>query len=100
MAPDMLAGIDIGTLIERRAELRGGQPIIAGTGVFVHRIAGWYKLGLSPAEIAENYGHLSLAHVHAALAYYHGNLEEIEGYLRDEEAEEERLRGTIALGCS
>jgi uncharacterized protein (DUF433 family) len=94
----MLAEIDIGTLIQRRPELRGGRPIVAGTGVSVHRIAGWYRLGLSPEEIAENYGHLSLAQVHAALAYYHANREEIEGYLRDEEAEEDRLRGSVAPG--
>ena len=98
MAPDMLAEIDIGTLIQRRPEIRGGRPIVAGTGVSVHRIAGWYRLGLSPEEIAENYGHLSLAQVHAALAYYHANREEIEGYLRDEEAEEDRLRGSVAPG--
>jgi uncharacterized protein (DUF433 family) len=58
--------------------------VVAGTSVSVHRIAGWYKLGLSPEEIAEHYGHLSPAQVHAALAYYHSNREEIEGYLRDE----------------
>jgi uncharacterized protein (DUF433 family) len=98
MPPDMLAEIDIGTLIQRRPEIRGGRPIVAGTGVSVHRIAGWYRLGLSPEEIAENYGHLSLAQVHAALAYYHANREEIEGYLRDEEAEEDRLRGSVAPG--
>lgn len=94
----MLAEVDIGRLIERRPELRGGRPIVAGTGVSVHRIAGWYRLGLSPEEIAENYGHLSLAQVHAALAYYHANREEIEGYLRDEETEEDRLRRSIASG--
>ena len=43
--------------------------MVAGTSVSVQRIAGWYKLGLSPEEIAENFGHLSLAQVHAALAY-------------------------------
>jgi uncharacterized protein (DUF433 family) len=98
MAPEMLAEVDIGRLIERRPELRGGRPIVAGTGVSVHRIAGWYKLGLSPEEIAGNYGHLSLAQVHAALAYYHANREEIESYLRDEETEEDRLRSSIASG--
>lgn len=85
----MLAETDIGTLIDRRREIQSGRPIIAGTGVSVHRIAGWYKLGLGPEEIAENFGHLSLAQVHAALAYYHANPEEIEGYLREEEAEDE-----------
>jgi hypothetical protein len=48
---------------------------VAGTSVSVQRIAGWYKLGLSPEEIAENFGHLSLAQVHAALADYHSNRE-------------------------
>ncbi|MPY90943.1 MAG: DUF433 domain-containing protein [Luteitalea sp.] len=87
----MLAATDIGTLIERRADVRGGRPVVANTTVSVHRIAGWCKLGLSPEEIADNFGHLSLAQVHAALAYYHANREEIEAYLRDEEADDRRL---------
>lgn len=82
----MLAATDIGSPIERRLGVRGGRPVIAGTGVSVQRIAGWYKLGLSAEEIAENFGHLTLAQVHAALAYYHANREEIEVYLRDEES--------------
>ena len=90
----MLATTDIGALIERRPQVRGGRSVIAGTGVTVHRIAGWYKLGLSPEEIAENFGHLSLAQVHAALAYYHANREEIEGYLAQEEAADGRLSGS------
>ena len=65
--------------------------MVAGTSVSVQRIAGWYKLGLSPEEIAENFGHISLAQVHAALAYYHSNREEIEAYLRDEDAPNAQL---------
>jgi uncharacterized protein (DUF433 family) len=83
---------DIGHLIERRNEVRGARPVVAGTGVTVHRIAGWYKLGLSAEEIAENFGHLSLAQIHAALAYYHSNREEIDAYLRDEDALDTHLR--------
>lgn len=49
-------------------------------------VAAWYKMGLSPEEIATQYGHLSLAQVHAALAYYHANPEEIEMDLSEEEA--------------
>jgi hypothetical protein len=52
---------------------------------------GWYKLGLSPEEISDRIGHLSLAQVHAALAYYHANREEIEADIASEEAEAERL---------
>jgi uncharacterized protein (DUF433 family) len=71
--------------------MRGGRPRIAETGVTVRRIVGWYKLGWSPEEIADRTGHLSLAQVYAALAYYHANREEIEADMAAEEAEAERL---------
>jgi uncharacterized protein (DUF433 family) len=82
---------DIGTMIECSPEIRGGRPRIAGTGITVRRIAGWYKLGLSPEEIAERIGHLTLAQVHAALTYYHANQEEIEDDIASEESEADRL---------
>ena len=83
--------IDIGTLIIRTPDIRGGRPRIAGTGITVRRIVGWYKLGLSPEEITDRIGHLTLAQVHAALAYYHVNQEEIEADIASEEDEAERL---------
>lgn len=82
---------DIGNLIVRVPEIRGGRPILTGTGVTVHRIVGWYKLGLSPEEIANQFGHLSLAQVHAALTYYHANHDEIEAEIAAEEDEGDRL---------
>lgn len=87
----MAAVTDIGTLIVRSPEIRGGRPRIAGTGITVRRIVGWYKLGLNPEEIADEIGHLTLAQVYAALAYYHANREEIEADMAAEEAEAERL---------
>ena len=87
----MATGIDIGTLLVRTAEMRGGRPRVAGTGVTVRRIVGWYRLGLSPEEIADRISHLSLAQVHAALAYYHANEEEIEQDIAEEETEAEQL---------
>jgi uncharacterized protein (DUF433 family) len=83
--------VDIGTLIVRTPDVRGGRPRIAGTGITVRRIVGWYKLGLNPEEIADRLGNLSLAQVHAALAYYHANQGEIEADSAAEEAEAERL---------
>ena len=83
--------VDIGTLITRTPDVRGGRPRVAGTGVTVRRIVGWYKLGLSPEEIASRIGHLTLAQVHAALAYYHANQDEIEADIAAEEAEADRL---------
>ncbi len=82
---------DIGTLITRSPDVRGGRPRVAGTGVTVRRIVSWYQLGLSPEEIADRVGHLTLAQVHAALAYYHLNRDEIESDLAGEQAEQERL---------
>jgi uncharacterized protein (DUF433 family) len=87
----MTTGIDIGTLIVRTAEMRGGRPRVAGTGVTVRRIVGWYKLGLSPEEIISEIPHLTLAQVYAALAYYHANREEVEADITAEEVEVERL---------
>lgn len=86
----MALAIDIGSLIVRTPEIRGGRPRIAGTGVTVRRVVGWYKLGLSPEEIANRIGHVSLAHIYAALTYYHANREEIDADIAAEEAEAER----------
>jgi uncharacterized protein (DUF433 family) len=79
--------VDIGTLITQSPEIRGGQPRISGTGVTVRRIAGWHKLGMTAEEIAAEFGHLSLAQIHAALAYYYANVDEIESIIEAEERE-------------
>ena len=69
---------DIGSLIVRSDDIRGGRLRIAGTGVTVRRIVGWYRRGLTPEEITTEVPHLSLAQVYAALTYYHANREETE----------------------
>ena len=87
----MDTAVDIGTLITRSPRIKAGRPRIAGTGVTVRRIVGWYKLGLTPEEIADEAGPLTLAQVHAALTYYHANRAEIEADIAAEDAETERL---------
>jgi uncharacterized protein (DUF433 family) len=82
---------EIGSLISRRPDIRGGRPGIAGTGVSVRRIAQWHNMGLIPEEIARKLGHVSLAQVHAALAYYHANQTEIDADLETEAREAESL---------
>ena len=82
---------DIGSLIVRTPEIRGGRARIAGTGLTVRRVVEWYKLGFSPEEIAYEIGHLSLANVFAALAYYHANRDEIEADIANEKVVAERL---------
>jgi uncharacterized protein (DUF433 family) len=82
---------NIGELITASPDIRGGRPRIAGTGVTVQRIVALYKTGLSPEEIADEFGHLSLAQVYAGLAYYHANREQIEAALAADQAEGEML---------
>ena len=86
----MAALTDIGTLIAQTPGFCGGRPRIAGTGVSIRRIAGWYKLGLTPKRsppIPPSY----FAQVHAALAYYHANRDEMDAEMAAEEAEANRL---------
>lgn len=95
----MSTPVDIGTLIVRSSEIRGGRPRIAGTGVTVRRIVVWYRLGLTAEEIADQFGHISVGQVYAALAYYHANREEIDADLAEEDAltaELERQHGRSA----
>ena len=56
----------------------GGKPRIAGHRIAVIHVATWHnEMKMSVAEIAEDYK-LSLADVHAALAYYYDHQEEID----------------------
>ncbi len=66
--------------------LRGGVPHIAGTRMAVSDVALLHlKLGRSVAEIAAEYD-LSLASVHAALAYYFDHQAEIDARIVEDEA--------------
>lgn len=44
----MAETVNIGTLIDCSPDFHNSRPKIAGTGVTVRRIAGWYKLGWTP----------------------------------------------------
>lgn len=56
-----------------------GKPRIAGTRIKVQHVATWYeRMGLSPDEIVSNWPHLTLADVHAALAYYYAHRAQID----------------------
>ncbi len=68
----------LATHIETTPGLVGGRPRIAGRRITVQNIAIWHeRLGLSADEIAGEHD-LSLADVHAALAYYFDHREEID----------------------
>lgn len=72
--------------------LLGGKPHIAGHRISVQAVAIWHeRMGYSPEEIASDY-QLSLAEVHAALAYYFDHREEIEQSIRAGLALAEEIR--------
>ena len=71
----------------------GGRACIAGHRIRVMDIVVWHEMrGQSPDEIVDGFPGISLADVHAALAYYFDNRQEIEGDFKREEEIAEALR--------
>lgn len=65
--------------ISQTPDICGGAPVIAGTRIRVSHIAHRYeRQRQSPDEIVQAYPHLTLAQVHAALAYYYSHREVID----------------------
>ncbi len=53
-------------------KIRGGDPIIAGTGIRVVDIAIRYEImGLTPEDIMISLPHITLPQIHDALSYYY-----------------------------
>lgn len=73
----MIAAQPLAGLIIKDPQIHNGRPVLAGTGVAVRTVVGYYKLGLTPEETADQMD-LDLALVYAALAYYHLNHAEVE----------------------
>jgi uncharacterized protein (DUF433 family) len=82
------------TYIESDPAICGGKPRIAGTRIRVLDIAALHvHERLNPEEIASKiYPHLTLAQIHAALAYYYEHREEIDASIRETEHAEARFR--------
>jgi uncharacterized protein (DUF433 family) len=77
--------------ITRVQGVKGGEPIIRGTGVTVQTIVVLTQHGLTPEQIVEEYeGILTLAQVHDALGYYYDHPGEIEQYIAKNQAALER----------
>jgi uncharacterized protein (DUF433 family) len=63
----------------------GGEPHILGRRIKVRHVAVWHEeMGMSPTEIAVTYPTITLAQVHAALAYYYDHKEEIRAAIEEE----------------
>jgi uncharacterized protein (DUF433 family) len=56
----------------------GGRPRIAGHRIRVQDVVVWHEqLGYTPDEIVSEHPGITLADVHAALAYYYDHLDQI-----------------------
>jgi uncharacterized protein (DUF433 family) len=56
----------------------GPRPVVVGTDIKVAQIAWEYEHnGMSPDEIVDAHPHISLADVHAALAYFYDHMDAI-----------------------
>jgi uncharacterized protein (DUF433 family) len=78
--------------IESTPDVAGGKPRIAGRRITVQDIVIRHeRLGWSVDQIATEYD-LTLADVHAALAYYFDNREEIDRSINDGNAFVEALK--------
>jgi uncharacterized protein (DUF433 family) len=72
--------------IEITPDVRSGKPRIAGTRITVADVAIKHlELGQSLEEIARKF-HLSLAAVHAGMAYYYDHRAEIDASIEADEA--------------
>jgi uncharacterized protein (DUF433 family) len=72
--------------IVRTPGVCGGQPRITGTRIKVkHVYICVEKMGMTPAQVVAEYPHLTMAQVHAALAYYWSHQDEIHQEIANEE---------------
>jgi uncharacterized protein (DUF433 family) len=85
--------------IETRPDKCGGKPCIAGTRIRVWDIYVLHdRLGKSPDEVIAEYPELSLADVHAALAYYFDHRTEIDAQMKAADDFVDQLRALSGLG--
>jgi uncharacterized protein (DUF433 family) len=77
----------------------GGKPRVAGHRIRIQDIAVWHDMqGQSASEIVARFPQLSLADVHAALAYYFDHRDEILRHIREDEELVEQLKNQIGPG--
>jgi uncharacterized protein (DUF433 family) len=79
--------------IEITPGLCGGKPRIIGHRITVQNVVLWQERGgLTPDQIVATYPGLTLADVHAALAYYHDHREMIQAQIAADEQFADELK--------
>ena len=70
--------------IEITQDTCSGRPRVASTRIRVQNIVLWTEQGETPDEIVAAYPQLTLGDVHAALAYYHDNRNEMDQLIHED----------------
>lgn len=73
--------------VVRTKGVRGGRPVIKGTGIAVDLIASFFKAGESVEDILLYYPQLKSAQIYDAISYYLDHQEEIDRYLEENRIE-------------
>jgi uncharacterized protein (DUF433 family) len=77
----------------RPSAIHGEKACIVGSRISVQDVYVWHELmGKSPDQIVSEYPFLSLAQVHAALAYYYDHADEIRQQFKIGREEAEKIR--------
>ena len=71
--------------VAKTAGVCGGRARVEGTRIRVYNVVSVHKEGASDERIREAYPDLTPAQIHAALAYYYDNREEIDAELAEDE---------------
>ena len=72
-----------------------GVALVGGTRVRLETIVAAFHSGDSPEQIVDNFDVLSLADVYAVIAYYIYHREEVDAYIRQQDAAAEDVRHRI-----
>ncbi len=82
--------------IETTPGVCGGRPRIAGHRIRIQDIVVWHeRQGFTPAEIVSHHPGITLADVHAALAYYHDHRDDIRQHMEADAARVDAARQQV-----
>jgi uncharacterized protein (DUF433 family) len=77
--PTSSPGTSLADMIVKTPGTCAGRARIAGTRIKVEFVYNWVeRQGMTPAQVVAEYPQLSMAQVHAALAYYWSHQDEIQ----------------------
>lgn len=88
----IVMAVTFGTLPKIVRRVEGGTLRVGNTRVSLDSVVYAYNRGEDAKQIQENFDTLSLAEIHAAIAYYLHNKEKVDKYLAKGAAEFERRR--------